>query len=62
MVLASLGKGFADVAKANVYLIDMGEFPAMNEVYKQYFNAPYPARTAIAVQAPHTQDILPELT
>lgn len=50
-VLKSLGKSFADVAKANVYLTTMDNFAAMNEVYKTYFAEPYPARTAIAVAA-----------
>lgn len=50
-VLASRGKTFADVAKANVYLTSMDNFAAMNEVYKEFFAAPFPARTAIAVAA-----------
>jgi 2-iminobutanoate/2-iminopropanoate deaminase len=50
-VLKACGKSFGDVVKANVYLIDMGDFAAMNEVYKQYLSEPYPARTALAVKA-----------
>ncbi|CAM5223186.1 2-iminobutanoate/2-iminopropanoate deaminase OS=Ureibacillus acetophenoni OX=614649 GN=SAMN05877842_11316 PE=3 SV=1 [Ureibacillus acetophenoni] len=40
-----------DVVKVNVYLTDMNNFTAMNEVYKTFFNDPYPARTCVAVLA-----------
>lgn len=40
-----------DVVKVNVYLTDMNNFAAMNEVYENKFSKPYPARTAIAVLA-----------
>jgi 2-iminobutanoate/2-iminopropanoate deaminase len=40
-----------DVVKVNVYLADMNNFSAMNEVYKTQFSAPYPARTCVAVLA-----------
>lgn len=49
--LASAGLDFGDVVKCNVYLIDMADFDAMNTVYKQYLDAPYPARTTIQVAA-----------
>ena len=38
-----------DVQKVNVYLTDMNDFSAMNEVYKKQFAEPYPARTTIGV-------------
>lgn len=38
-----------DVVKTTVYLTDMGDYAQVNEVYGEYFKAPYPARTAIAV-------------
>ncbi len=38
-----------DVQKVNVYLTDMADFPAMNAVYKEQFQEPYPARTTIGV-------------
>lgn len=38
-----------DVVKANVYLVDMADFPAMNAVYAEMFAEPYPARTTIGV-------------
>ena len=37
--------------KVNVFLTDMNDFAAMNAVYATYFEAPYPARTTIAVKA-----------
>jgi len=38
-----------DIVKVNVYLTEMSSFGEMNEVYKQFFNSPYPARTCVAV-------------
>jgi 2-iminobutanoate/2-iminopropanoate deaminase len=38
-----------DVIKVNVYLTDMSNFSAMNEVYATQFSKPYPARTCVAV-------------
>lgn len=40
-----------NVVKVNVFLTDMKDFPAMNEIYKTHFNEPYPARTTIGVAA-----------
>ena len=48
-VLKAAGYSPDDVMKANVYLINMNDFAAMNEVYKTKFNAPYPARTTVGV-------------
>jgi len=50
-VLRAAGKSFADVIKANVYLTDMANFAAMNAVFGRHFEAPYPARTTVAVAA-----------
>jgi 2-iminobutanoate/2-iminopropanoate deaminase len=50
-VLEAAGKGLDDVVRVGVYLTDMADFAAMNEVYLRHFHAPYPARTAIAVAA-----------
>lgn len=50
-VLEAGGLGPDDVQKVNVYLTDMGNFQAMNEVYQEQFKAPYPARTTVAVAA-----------
>lgn len=48
-VLAAAGSTPADVQKVNVYLVDMGDFAAMNAAYVEQFEAPYPARTTVAV-------------
>jgi len=48
-VLAGNSMTFADVVKATVFLADMNDFAAMNAVYAQYFQAPYPARSTIQV-------------
>lgn len=48
-VLDEAGYGFADVAKVNVYLQDMNDFAAMNEVYANFFPTPEPARTTVQV-------------
>lgn len=50
-VLKSAGKTMGDVVKVNVYLTDIKNFAAMNEVYARHFEAPYPARTTVAVVA-----------
>ena len=50
-VLEAAGTSRDDVVRIGVYLTDMGDFAAMNEVYREHLSAPYPARTAIAVAA-----------
>jgi len=50
-VLAAGNKTLADVIRVGVYLTDMKDFPEMNAVYERQFEAPYPARTTIAVSA-----------
>lgn len=50
-VMEAAGVTPDDVVKVNVYLTDMGNFTAMNEVYKTKFAEPYPARTCVAVVA-----------
>ena len=50
-VLESAAVTSDDVVKVTVYLTDMADYAIVNEVYGEYFSAPYPARTAIAVAA-----------
>ena len=38
-----------DVVKCTVFLTDMRDFPAMNKLYAQHFQAPYPARSCFSV-------------
>jgi len=48
-VLEAAGLGPDDVQKVNVFLTDMNDFSAMNEIYKKQFSEPYPARSTIGV-------------
>jgi 2-iminobutanoate/2-iminopropanoate deaminase len=50
-VLAAAGLDSDHVVKVNVFLTDMNDFAAMNEVYRRQFNKPFPARTTIGVAA-----------
>ena len=49
-ILEAAGTGLQNVVKTTVFLADMGDFAAMNEVYAEFFAAPFPARSAIAVK------------
>jgi 2-iminobutanoate/2-iminopropanoate deaminase len=49
-ILAEAGLTLANVVKTTVFLADMGDFAAMNEVYAEAFEAPYPARSAVTVR------------
>lgn len=40
----------SDIVKTTVFLADMADFAEMNEVYAQFFSAPFPARSAVAVK------------
>lgn len=40
-----------NIVKTTVYLTDMNNFGSVNAVYSEYFNSPYPARSAIGVSA-----------
>ena len=50
-ILKEAGTDLSHVVKTIVYMADMGDFAAMNEIYAQFFNEPYPARSAVAVKA-----------
>lgn len=47
-VLEAAGAGMGDVVLVTVYLADIGYFAEFNEIYKQYFAAPYPTRTTVS--------------
>lgn len=49
-ILEAAGLSLANVVKTTVFLADMGDFGAMNEVYAEFFKAPFPARSAVAVK------------
>lgn len=48
-ILEAGGAGFSSVVKTTVFLKDMGEFAAMNEVYGEYFSGAPPARSTVEV-------------
>ena len=50
-VLSAAGAGFDDVIKSTIYLVDMGDFAAVNEVYGRCFSNHKPARSTVAVKS-----------
>ena len=50
-ILTEAGYTFADVVKSTVFLSDIADFAAMNEVYKKYYQTECPARSAFAVKS-----------
>lgn len=49
-ILETAGTDMAHVVKTSVFLADMADFGGMNEVYAEFFQKPYPARSAVAVK------------
>lgn len=49
-ILEEAGTEMAHVVKTTVFLADMADFADMNEVYAQFFEAPFPARSAVAIK------------
>lgn len=49
-ILAEAGLSVDNVVKTTVFLANMGDFAAMNEVYAANFTSPFPARSAVAVK------------
>ncbi|NLF34808.1 MAG: RidA family protein [Clostridiales bacterium] len=50
-ILKAGGAGYGDVVKTLVFLKDMGDFQAVNEIYAQYFPGSFPARSCVQVAA-----------
>ena len=50
-ILKAAGASFDHVVRTTVYLADMGDFAAMNEVYATYFSSPAPARSTVQAAA-----------
>lgn len=48
-ILEAAGASLDDVVHANVYLTDMDDYEAVNEVYAEYMSEPFPARAAVEV-------------
>lgn len=60
-VLAQAGCSLSDVVKVTVFLTDMSLWPAMNEVYREYFPKDPPARSALGANALALPELLVEL-
>ena len=52
-ILNAAGTNMGAVVKTTVFLADMNDFAAMNEVYAQFFQEPFPARSAVQVGRLH---------
>ena len=50
-VLKEAGTDTGSVVKTTVFITDMGAFTTVNEIYAQYFSAPFPARSCVQVSA-----------
>lgn len=50
-MLAEAGAVLDDAVKVNVYMTDLADFGALNEVYAGFFTQPYPARSCVQVAA-----------
>ena len=50
-VLSEAGYALADLVKVAVYITDMADFAKVNELYASFLQAPYPARSCVAVAA-----------
>ena len=48
-VCEAAGGSLQDLAKVNIFLIDLGNFAVVNDIMSQYFSTPYPARAAVGV-------------
>ena len=59
-ILAEAGVSMDQVIKTTVFLKDMNDFAAMNAVYAEFFQEPYPARSAVQV-AKLPKDVLVEI-
>jgi 2-iminobutanoate/2-iminopropanoate deaminase len=50
-LLAAVGLGFDDVVKTTIFLTNIEDFAAVNEVYGEFFTPPFPARSTVEVAA-----------
>lgn len=50
--LHAAGAELTDVLKVNAYLANLDDFAAFNEIYREVFSEPYPARTTVGVSLP----------
>lgn len=59
-ILSAAGGGLDDVVNATLFFADMAHYGAVNDAYRNQFDEPYPARTAVEV-SDHPVDILIEI-
>ncbi len=59
-VLKQAGLQFSNVAKTTIFLKNMADFPKVNPIYAEYFQAPFPARSTVEV-ARLPKDVLVEV-
>ena len=59
-VLKQAGADFNKVVKTTIFLKNMGDFPKVNSIYGEFFEAPYPARSTVEV-ARLPKDVLVEI-
>jgi reactive intermediate/imine deaminase len=50
-VVGAAGLSMADVVRTTIYLTDLADFAVLNEIYAEYFAAPFPARSTVQVAA-----------
>jgi 2-iminobutanoate/2-iminopropanoate deaminase len=50
-ILEEAGTSLANVVKTTIFLVDLGDFAAMNEVYARYLTEPFPARATVQIGA-----------
>ena len=49
-ILSEAGLSFENVVKTTIFLADIADFAAVNEIYAKFFKEPYPARSTVAVK------------
>lgn len=49
-ILSEAGLGFENVVKTTIFLADIADFAAVNEIYAEFFKEPHPARSTVAVK------------
>ncbi len=60
-ILKEGGASLSDVVKVTIFLINIGDFAKMNEVYKSYFDKDYPARSTVVIAALARPEMLVEI-
>lgn len=50
-MLSDIGLGYSDIVKTTIFMVDIGDYAVINEVYAGYFEAGPPARSAVQVSA-----------